>query len=703
MPKTSAKNGHQDKRSPKKKSQKAKVTSRFGSKRKLSRMGKKVKKGTMGPGTEYITRAQALRKLQVTLKDFRRLCILKGIYPRVPEGKASSGKDKIYYDIKDLSFLAHDPLMERFREFKIFMKKVRKSADRKDVNEARRKHDAKPHISLVHLVKERYPRFIDALRDMDDALSMIHLFASLPSAGRITPEKTKRCQELVRHWQYYVARSRSLRKVFVSVKGVYFQSETMGETITWLAPHAFTQAIPREVDFRVMLTFLEFYETFLAFVMFKCYQAVGLAYPPTIENSLDAVGSNLLAVIPKELESATDASNGDSEKEGNKTEDNNNSNNNSNNNNNNNNSVSSKGVSSEQRVQMRESSMRLASLEDKMTEIKAKDKSQSNDDDEDNNDVTVADIDVDDDANEEAVALALKGPLKEAFTALHQLDTADGFGREERAVFGETTEKSENKDEEDDDEEGVSNSKKGYKEMIFKGLVFFINRETPLEWLQLCCAASGATIGWQGEGSPFPSSYEGITHHVIDRPMSSMPEFHKIASREYIQPQWIFDSINANMLLPSKWYAPDSKLPPHLSPFVDDHKVGYLPRFREEIAKLRNKDNGNIGNDDIKVLEDEDHVFQRVNKGGKSSKKEEEEEEEEVLDTQKDDKEDESDSNSDESESEEEEEEEEEEEIPAATKKGGKGVVYAAKATNQTEVSLFILFTLFLYIPVHVH
>lgn len=42
-------------------------------------MGKEIKKGTRGPNTNYITRTKATRKLQISLNDFRRLCILKGI------------------------------------------------------------------------------------------------------------------------------------------------------------------------------------------------------------------------------------------------------------------------------------------------------------------------------------------------------------------------------------------------------------------------------------------------------------------------------------------------------------------------------------------------------------------------------------------------------------------------------------------------
>ncbi|TFJ83891.1 hypothetical protein NSK_004988 [Nannochloropsis salina CCMP1776] len=277
------------------KSVKAKVTSKMSSKRRLSRMGKELKKGQKGIVANYMTRSQVLRRLQITLRDFRRLCILKGIYPRDPKKKAS-GKDKAYYHIKDVGFLSHEPLLNKFREFKAFMKKVRKAVSRGDKTLAEKREATAPQYTLDHLVRERYPRFDDALGDLDDALSLVHLFATLPADGPVQAARTERCRQLALEWQYYVARAHALTKVFVSVKGVYFQAEVGRQPVTWIVPHAFTQVTPPDVDFRIMLTFLEFYETLLKFTLFKLYHRLDVAYPPAFDGRLEECGVYMAAV-----------------------------------------------------------------------------------------------------------------------------------------------------------------------------------------------------------------------------------------------------------------------------------------------------------------------------------------------------------------------------------------------------------------------
>nr|XP_058962699.1 pescadillo homolog [Pocillopora verrucosa] len=249
-------------------------------------MGKLKKKGESGAATNYISRNQALKKLQLSLPDFRRICILKGIYPVEPKNKKKvnrgSTANKTYYYIKDIQYLAHEPILNKFREFKIFLRKLKKAIAKEEPGTAQRLVDNKPIYKLDHILKERYPTFIDAVRDLDDALSMVLLFSTMPQTDKIQADVVKQCKRLSVEFQHYIIASKSLRKVFLSIKGVYFQAEIQDQPVTWIVPYQFCQEPPTDVDFRVMLTFVEFYTTMIGFVNFKLYNMLNLHYPPKL-------------------------------------------------------------------------------------------------------------------------------------------------------------------------------------------------------------------------------------------------------------------------------------------------------------------------------------------------------------------------------------------------------------------------------------
>jgi pescadillo protein len=82
----------------------------------------------------------------------------------------------------------------------------------------------------------------------------------------------------------YVVRARALRKVFLSIKGIYYQAEIMGQTVTWVVPYKFSTEVPRDVDFRVMGTFLQFYLSMLTFANWKLFHSINLVYPPKVRS-----------------------------------------------------------------------------------------------------------------------------------------------------------------------------------------------------------------------------------------------------------------------------------------------------------------------------------------------------------------------------------------------------------------------------------
>jgi len=92
-------------------------------------------------------------------------------------------------------------------------------------------------------------------------------------------------------------------------------------------------------------------------------------------------------------------------------------------------------------------------------------------------------------------------------------------------------------------------------------------------------------VSWDANGN---ENDETITHYIVDRPKIEKT----VITRDYVQPQWIYDSINNRILIPASDYAPGCELPPHLSPFVDDYSSGYVPEYRTKLDKYYQEKTG---------------------------------------------------------------------------------------------------------------
>lgn len=377
--------------------------------------------------------------------------------------------------MKDILFLKHEPLLDKFREMRAYEKKVKKAMSKKNKDLAERLLTRKPSYTLDMLIRERYPKFIDALRDLDDGLTMVHLFAALPAIERenIQAERIHNCRGLSLEWQAYVSRTHKLRKAFISVKGIYYQAEVEGQKITWLTPHALQQVMPQDVDYKIMLTFLEFYETLLGFVNLRLYNSINLKYPPILDPRLKALAADLYALT--RYVDAKDKKDGGNHEE---------------------------------------SELRLAQLQDQL-------------------------------------------PANEPGALMHLVENTA--------------------DENEDDEETTA------CKTLFKDITFFLSREVPRESLLFVITAFGGVVSWEGDGAPFEESNQSINYQIVDRPTQS----HRFISRDYIQPQWVFDCINARVILPTEEYMVGKVLPPHLSPFVDNEAEGYVPEYAETIKRLQ--------------------------------------------------------------------------------------------------------------------
>jgi pescadillo len=391
-------------------------------------MGKKIKAGVKGNASQFITRSKAIRKLQVTLKDFRRLCIIKGIFPREPK-KKFEGNRKTYYHVKDISYLSHERILDKFRAIKTSLRKYKRYMRKDQPDRAKKFKENMPTYTLNHIVKERYPGFADALKDLDDPLCLVNLFSAFQAHKifDIPHDQVELCTRLAKEFSFYCIKSRSLRKVFLSIKGIYYQAEVEGQTITWIAPYQFTQKLPADVDYKVMLTFLEFYQTLLKFVNFKLFSSLGLNYPPKVDqklaNDLDSFSFSTMVVENKEN-------------------------------------------------------------------------------------------------NIESDVLEQKYQISKEFTDNETVQL-------------------------------INNKFSNPHANLFEGLVFFCNREVPRYSLEFVILCFGGEVLWDSDNVNVDDSR--ITHVLTDRDPKQLK---MKKNREYIQPQWVYDCINNQILLPVAEYAP---------------------------------------------------------------------------------------------------------------------------------------------------
>ena len=154
---------------------------------------------------------------------------------------------------------------------------------------------------------------------------------------------------------------------------------------------------------------------------------------------------------------------------------------------------------------------------------------------------------------------------------------------------------------------------------LFKGLKFFLNREVPRESLVFVIRSFGGSVSWDKRlfaGATFDETDETITHQIVDREDIQS----KYLNRYYIQPQWVYDCVNARMLLPVQQYFIGTILPPHLSPFVEETEGDYVPPEKLALKNLQAMDsNEGVEQESEQDDEEEEEVVKKQTKKRKTN------------------------------------------------------------------------------------
>ena len=365
---------------------------------------------------------------------------------------------------------------------------------------------------------------------MDDALSLLFLFASLPSTVTIPPKTIALCQRLCLEFQHYLIVTHSLRKSFLSIKGIYYQATVQGQDILWLVPYKFVQRVTGDVDFRIMGTFVEFYTTLLGFVNFRLYTSVGLVYPPNFDAKSDERGGELDALV---LEGR---------------------------------SVNGKNEDQPGRIESSDSAHGTAAPVNDALQKK------------------VDQVDIGDDGEAELTeeSGSAGNPVGLESDTIDRFEMVGAGGdtllqpqmsnTEASTLFSPFTFFISREAPRQPLEfilRAFGCKRIGWDEVLGDGA--YTNHESDASITHQIVDRPPPPIsnGTRDTASPFPELGHGHSW--------SLPPGSRVLGRTYIQPQWVWDCVNEGRLLRTDLYAPGATLPPHLSPWVKAKKGAYDP------------------------------------------------------------------------------------------------------------------------------
>ena len=365
-------------------------------------------------------------------------------------------------------------------------------------------------------------------------------------------------------FQVWAIRTHALRKVFLSIKGIYYECEVpSGESgstvpVRWLEPYEFTQHVPSDVDFRILLTFLDLYRTLTSFVLYKLYTDENLVYPPPMDVKLDQRGEGVGKFKLVEREN-------DEEKE----------------------AEQSKTVDGK-RITKKDVKRGIKSIQRAGEEA-------AEDEDEEMADVT--------ESNE----------VEEEFVH-HPSKNEDGTDAASAPLPTYTSLLASSSNAE-------ATTTPAFQ--IFSPYTFYLSRETSSRTWEFIIRAFGGKVITHLEPSTdasAPNSLAGpegdkITHVIIDRPMgkTKMRELQGQRKWAWVQPQWVADCANRREILPSgqgSGYEPGGALPPHTSPWDGEGEVyrPWLEQDKAEVSTVEDVDMAAEAEDDEEEEEDEDEA-----------------------------------------------------------------------------------------------